>query len=193
MNYQAIYNRLCERGLKRKHKHNAGLERHHIIPRCMGGTDDKSNIAILTGREHFVAHQLLVKIYPRHHKLIYGLNSMMRSSFGQVRNAKHYDWIKRYYSKVHSEKMKGREITWAHKISKSLKGKIVSDETKELQSIAQKKRFKDKPESHGGRGTKRPGVGGRKKGCVPWNKNVPMSEETKRKLSETQKKRLRKC
>lgn len=36
-------------------------ERHHIIPKCLGGSNAKSNLATLTAREHFVAHLLLVK------------------------------------------------------------------------------------------------------------------------------------
>lgn len=36
-------------------------ERHHIIPKSIGGTNDTSNIAILTYREHFIAHWLLTK------------------------------------------------------------------------------------------------------------------------------------
>lgn len=40
-----------------------GGERHHIIPRSfgMGGSASKTNIVVLTGREHFVAHRLLHK------------------------------------------------------------------------------------------------------------------------------------
>lgn len=34
-------------------------ERHHIIPRCMGGTNDKDNLIDLYAREHFEAHRLL--------------------------------------------------------------------------------------------------------------------------------------
>ena len=34
-------------------------ERHHILPRCMGGTDDKDNLIDLFAREHFEAHKLL--------------------------------------------------------------------------------------------------------------------------------------
>lgn len=36
-------------------------EKHHIIPRCMGGSDDKDNLVALTAREHYVAHLLLTK------------------------------------------------------------------------------------------------------------------------------------
>lgn len=33
-------------------------EIHHIIPRCLGGSNDKSNLVVLTAREHFLAHYL---------------------------------------------------------------------------------------------------------------------------------------
>ena len=37
-------------------------EKHHIIPRSLGGTDDKDNLVVLTAREHFVCHLLLPKM-----------------------------------------------------------------------------------------------------------------------------------
>lgn len=39
-------------------------ERHHIIPKCMGGSDDEENLVDLLLREHIVAHKLLADIYP---------------------------------------------------------------------------------------------------------------------------------
>lgn len=39
------------------------VERHHIHPRAMGGTDDKVNIVKLSARQHYVAHKLLWKAY----------------------------------------------------------------------------------------------------------------------------------
>jgi hypothetical protein len=36
-------------------------ERHHIIPKCMGGTDTIENLVDLTAKEHFICHLLLVK------------------------------------------------------------------------------------------------------------------------------------
>jgi hypothetical protein len=38
------------------------VEKHHIVPKCLGGTDDESNIVCLTMREHYVAHLLLTKM-----------------------------------------------------------------------------------------------------------------------------------
>jgi hypothetical protein len=48
-------------------------ERHHIIPKCMGGTDDKENLIDLLAREHFVAHRLLAIENPENEKLAYAL------------------------------------------------------------------------------------------------------------------------
>lgn len=36
-------------------------EVHHIVPRCMGGTDSKDNLVSLTAKEHFIVHMLLCK------------------------------------------------------------------------------------------------------------------------------------
>lgn len=39
------------------------VEKHHIIPRSLGGNDEESNLIILTGREHFIAHMILWKVF----------------------------------------------------------------------------------------------------------------------------------
>ena len=77
MNYQKIYSQLIH---KRKHEHVLAkldktdpdyvyVEEHHIVPRCIGGSNDKSNLVNLTGREHFIAHRLLTKLYPSNYKI----------------------------------------------------------------------------------------------------------------------------
>lgn len=72
MNYQNIYNQLIEKR-KANIPTDCYTERHHIIPVCMGGTNNKDNIVILTAREHFVAHALLVKIHRNNKKYYYKL------------------------------------------------------------------------------------------------------------------------
>jgi hypothetical protein len=37
-------------------------EKHHIIPKSIGGTNQKNNIICLTAREHYICHRLLVRI-----------------------------------------------------------------------------------------------------------------------------------
>ena len=65
MNYSNIYNDLIasRRLLNRKSIKNGTLEKHHILPKSLGGTNDKNNLVYLTVREHFVAHLLLTKMY----------------------------------------------------------------------------------------------------------------------------------
>lgn len=61
MNHQYIYDCLIQ---KRQREPATGYtERHHILPRSMGGSDDPSNLVVLTGREHWIAHLLLWKIH----------------------------------------------------------------------------------------------------------------------------------
>jgi len=93
MDYLKHYNKLIERS---KNRTLSGYtEKHHIIPRCLGGTDDKVNIAFLTPEEHFVAHQLLVKIY-NVPELVYAANMMTVSSSKNChRRNKLYGWLRR--------------------------------------------------------------------------------------------------
>ena len=58
--YSVTYFRLMERSKNRSI--SVYTEKHHIIPRSMGGNNHKDNIAILTAREHFIAHRLLTKM-----------------------------------------------------------------------------------------------------------------------------------
>lgn len=52
-----------QRGLD-KSKLTGYYEKHHIIPRCLGGLDEDSNYVLLTYREHILAHMLLYILHP---------------------------------------------------------------------------------------------------------------------------------
>jgi hypothetical protein len=98
MDYFKHYNLLIERAKSRNL--DGYKERHHIVPRCMNGTDDKSNIVELTPEEHYVAHQLLVKMYPDVDGLVYAVNKMAVSSKYVKRNNKRYGWLRRRYQHI---------------------------------------------------------------------------------------------
>jgi hypothetical protein len=101
MNYQEHYDRLISRA--RNRKLDCYSESHHIIPRCMNGTDDKDNLVRLTAREHFIAHLLLVKIYPKSYGLVKAIKMMCTCGTNQVRSMNRmYGWLKEKYSKVKS-------------------------------------------------------------------------------------------
>ena len=62
MNYELIYNNLVI-SAKKRDTTKGYVEVHHIIPRSVGGKNDKSNLVTFTAREHFIAHWLLTKIH----------------------------------------------------------------------------------------------------------------------------------
>lgn len=64
MDYRKIYNDLCIRGQIRIKEVGVFYEKHHIKPRSFGGKKNKENMTTLTLKEHYVAHLLLVAIYP---------------------------------------------------------------------------------------------------------------------------------
>lgn len=97
MNYKKIYNSIIS---YRKNNIPIGYsESHHIIPRCMGGLDDMSNLVRLTAREHFICHLLLVKIYKDtqyYYGLVKAFFMMMVSNDVQNRHttSKQYEKLK---------------------------------------------------------------------------------------------------
>lgn len=44
------------------HRRPKGYHNHHIIPSSLGGSEDRANKVLLTYREHFVCHLLLLKM-----------------------------------------------------------------------------------------------------------------------------------
>lgn len=98
MDYLKIYDNLIETRKKRKTK-SEFYEKHHIIPKCLGGSDDKSNLVNLTPREHFVAHLLLAKIYGG--SLIFALKMMCSSRYGRINN-RIYESLKQKIKEQHS-------------------------------------------------------------------------------------------
>jgi len=69
MDYQKHYNLLVERARGSSPIPGIYYEKHHIIPKCLKGSDEPSNIVILTAKEHFFAHLLLARIYPEEPKI----------------------------------------------------------------------------------------------------------------------------
>ena len=95
MNYAAHYNAIMERARDRVLEGYGEL--HHIVPKCLGGTDDEDNLVYLTAKEHYVAHQLLCKMHPTSAGLALAAMIMTRSNAKQEREHVLYGWI---YNKV---------------------------------------------------------------------------------------------
>ena len=64
MNYNRIYNKIVENAIKEtRSKGQIYYEKHHILPRSLGGNNSINNLVLLTGREHYICHILLAKIH----------------------------------------------------------------------------------------------------------------------------------
>ena len=61
--YRRTYYNLIKtrRELNRVKSEEEYFERHHIIPRSLGGNNSNENLVLLTPKEHFIAHLLLPK------------------------------------------------------------------------------------------------------------------------------------
>lgn len=117
MDYLKHYNLLVEKAENRVTEDYS--EKHHIIPKCIGGSNDKSNVVELTPEEHYVAHQLLVKIYPGNHSLVFAAHMM---TAGRNCN-KTYGWLRRLHVEALREINTGRKITEETRIKMSISKK----------------------------------------------------------------------
>lgn len=82
-------------------------ERHHIIPRCKNGTDDKDNLIDLFAREHFIAHKLLAEENMDDDQLVH---AYMLMAFVKDGNQKRYELTAEEYEearKIHSVRFSG--------------------------------------------------------------------------------------
>lgn len=79
--YTHWYHQLIERARARTLSHDVYTEKHHIIPRSLGGDNSTTNLVVLTAREHFIAHWLLTKMVDGEwqKKMVYACKRMMHS------------------------------------------------------------------------------------------------------------------
>lgn len=64
MNYEKHYIKLIEIHGSESKPAVGYYERHHILPKCMGGKDVYDNLIYLSARCHLLAHWLLMKAFP---------------------------------------------------------------------------------------------------------------------------------
>jgi len=73
----------------------SNYEEHHILPKSMGGSNDKSNLVKLPVRHHYIAHLLLWKctVGVSQQKMAYAV-VCMRAGRGLIMNSKLYESAK---------------------------------------------------------------------------------------------------
>lgn len=141
----------------------AFCEKHHIVPKSMGGTNDLTNLVLLPARVHFICHYLLHRAYPENKKLAHAFAMMCVNNKFQKRNSRLYEkakvartfaltgvprpqWVKDKLRKPKANKENYKTPkTEKHKqnISNSLKGKPKTQQAV-LNSVVAKQKFFEK-------------------------------------------------
>jgi hypothetical protein len=149
LNYQKIYENLCQRGQSRTL--DGYKEVHHIIPRCMDGSDETSNLTDLTAREHYLAHRLLCKVHPTHTKLASALFLMMNVNKSYAVSSRIFEDLRVLHGQRMRELHTGTKQTPEHKAKRKLfgqgvpqplipsfTGRVHTQDTKDKISLAKK-------------------------------------------------------
>ena len=157
-------------------------EKHHIQPRCCGGSDEDSNLVDLFAEEHYEAHRLLAIENPDNYHLQYAWTMMTLTRNGlKIVSADDYAKARKEIARLNSELFKGRTY---------------SEETHEKMrkaAIGNKRRLVTKTSEIGiqhmreAAKLKCPMTEETKKKIGDGNRGKTVSDESKKKISEARK------
>jgi len=132
-NYESIIQKAKSENRKKirnkKDNNYVYYENHHIIPKCLKGSNEKENKVLLTTKEHYVCHKLLTYIYKGNRKIAYSFHRMTYSKNGKyIKSSRDYalaiELIKTTsVSKETREKMSGK-IPWNKGLNKENDNRI---------------------------------------------------------------------
>lgn len=124
--YSKYYFNIISKAKSRTLSAETYVERHHIIPKSLGGEDTVDNIVSLTAREHFICHLLLPKmtVGKQRQKMIYAIWKMCHST---KQRKELFKLTSRTYNSIKSSMKHVRTSTdftpeWREKISNARKG-----------------------------------------------------------------------
>ena len=121
--YFKIYQSIIDYRLQ--HVPTGYSEKHHIIPKSLGGSNGKNNLVRLTAREHFICHRLLVRCTENEarRKMVYALKRTL-SSRKHITNSRVFAQIREDFAMEVSKLQTGRKLSASHcaNISKGGKG-----------------------------------------------------------------------
>lgn len=125
--YYKYYFYIINRAKSRQILPDTKIEKHHIIPRSLGGTNIIDNLVKLSAREHFICHRLLPKFTKEkaRTKMLYAIWKMCHSSKERKDSFK---LTARTYATIKEEMKNSRtseDFTpeWRAKISASRRGR----------------------------------------------------------------------
>ena len=105
MDYQKIYDNLMKKRLENPPTEK--FERHHIVPRSLGGSDNKDNLVRLTLREHYIAHLLLCRIHRgtrNYYSMVRAFHMMKAGRDGDfIKNSRMFEYFREDLGRAMSE------------------------------------------------------------------------------------------
>lgn len=110
--YTAVYYKIICRAKDRILPKNLYRERHHIIPKSLGGSNSKENLVRLTGREHLLCHLLLIRMTVGGYKAnmvnaAWAMANLENNSQHRVKlNSRQYARLREQFAKTHSKRMR---------------------------------------------------------------------------------------
>ena len=128
--YSKWYENLIAKA-KNRSKPEGYTERHHIIPRCLGGSNNTNNLVDFTAREHYIAHLLLWKTEfskIHHNKMTMALHIMVNGS-GNAKQDRSYLVPARLYE-AHRKELRQLMSETMHGTGNNFYGKTHTEETK---------------------------------------------------------------
>lgn len=121
-----LYEELVEIGKTRKLGKTEYSERHHILPRCMGGMDGDDNLVAFTALEHIVAHILLYRMYPDNLKLAMAANCMLKLNTSTMERSSCFSQIPiEILAELREKASKAKEVAVACYLKKDEDGKEI--------------------------------------------------------------------
>lgn len=185
MEYQEFINNIINtRGLNGIKKPGY-FEIHHIVPKCMGGTDEFLNKIRLTAQEHYEAHRLLALENPDNEKLIFawwcfsnGWDTNLQKRYKVT--AEEYAEAKEKFRTMMSKKNSGTSSPFYGKNFNGPNnphfGKKHSEETKLLLSeLAKNRKMSEETKAKISKTLKA-------QNRTAWNKGIKLSKEHKEKV-----------
>lgn len=94
----SLYYRIIYQAKIRDATYREYSERHHIIPRSLGGGNDTNNIVQLTAKEHYICHALLCYMCVstmHHYKMLNAFQMMQVNQNGKRYTSKLYEYFKK--------------------------------------------------------------------------------------------------
>ena len=120
--YTTWYFQICLNAKLRKI--DGYIERHHIIPKSLGGSNKKENIVGLTAKEHFICHLLLpnmVETKDQKYKMEWALHRLTFANDKKYTSMQ-YELVRKKHSKNMKENHPSkRDINWSKKVSLRVK------------------------------------------------------------------------